>query len=362
MEISVVIPTHNQEERLRLVLCGLAKQTLGSECFEVLVVDDGCTDGTRQMLEEVEASNLRSIALMAHQGRNQARNKGIESAEGELVVFLDGDALPGPELLSRYLEAYQRYGSRVVLCGFQYSLPDLEYFQDPQTGSLMELPLPSVMWDYIDTHLEEMVITEEMIQRDFAAVHARAREGGYPFEALKQLQDQVLELFAQCPGAAINWLGFSPHNGAIPHDLLFATGGFDEQIPFSEGWELAYRLHKEGAGIYPVRAASYHLYHHHVFAEPEAAQEEVQVRCQAIEYMVHKHRDSRIRLLYFWFAHLWPDPFLPEEAVIGELEEFDRRYRTLSEEQWQEYQIILDHHPLWSFLPEMEVHHEAYAR
>ncbi len=69
------------------------------------------------------------------------------------------------------------------------------------------------------------------------------------------------------------------------------------------------------------------------------------VRHQAIEYMADKFQEPRIRLLYFWFAHLWADPFLPEESVVEDLVEFDRRYQTLTDADWQQYQFLLDHRP-----------------
>lgn len=346
MEISVVIPTHNQQERLRLVLCGLQQQTLAARRFEVVVVDDGGTDGTWEMLRELALDNLRVLNLRPNQGRNQARNRGAQLARGELVVFLDGDALPAPDLLERYLDAYQRHGPWAILCGFQRSLPDLEYFQDPQTGSLIDGPMPSVLRDYLDAHRAELVITEAMIREDFSAIHARAREGGYPFPESKKRQDQLWELFEVQPDAEVGWLGFIPHNGAVPWALLQAVDGFDVQIPFSEGWELAYRLRQWcGVEILPVEAVSYHLYHFHPFKEPQAAREEARKRYRAIEHMVLKHRDTRIRLLYFWFAQLWPDAFIPEEAVVENLVKLDRLYREMSEATWLEYQCILQHHP-----------------
>ena len=355
MKISVIIAAHNQKERLRLVLCGLRNQSVEPADFEIVLVDDGSTDGTAEILEHLHLANLKQVRLMPNQGRNRARNAGVEVAQGELLVFLDGDALPGPNLLQRYTDAYGQYGTEAVLCGRQYNLPDLEYMQNPQTGILIDMPVPSVVQDYISAHLMEMAITEEMIQEDFAQVRDRAWEGAYPFDALKEVQDQVLELFAQVPDAAVRWLGFVPHNGAVGRDLLEQAGGFDDRIPFSEGWELAYRLQKMGAHMHAVKAPSYHLYHYHPFAEKEAAHREVQVRHRAIEYMVRKHRDERIRLLYFWFAQLWPDPFIPEEALVPDLVEFDRLYRAMPQEQWRDYRRILENHPLKFPLLEKEV-------
>lgn len=347
MELSVIIPTHNQIERLRLVLCSLRRQTLAAENFEVLVVDDGCTDGTAAMAMAMGMANLRVLNLWPNQGRNLARNLGAAEARGELLVFLDGDALPAPELLEQYLEARRRHGPRAVFCGFQRCLPDLEYLQNPQTGTVVQGEVPSVLQDFLAAQCPSLRITGEMVAGDFAAIHARSSEGGYPFPESRRRQDQVMALLVQKPDSAVGWLGFIPHNGAMPRALFEVAGGFDLRIPFSEGWELAYRLqHGLGAQIRAVPAAvTYHLYHYHPFEEPQEAGREAQRRYDAIEYMVAKHRDERIRLLYCWFAYLWPDPFIPTEALVENLLSFDQLYRELPASQWEEYQLVFQYHP-----------------
>jgi hypothetical protein len=207
--------------------------------------------------------------------------------------------------------------------------------------------VPSVLQDFLAAQSASLRITEEMVAGDFAAIHARSSEGGYPFPESKRRQDQVFALLAQKPDAAVGWLGFIPHNGAVPRALFRAAGEFDVQIPFSEGWELAYRLQNEWrARIQPLAAAvSYHLYHYHPFEEPQEAGREAQRRYDAIEYMVAKHRDDHIRLLYCWFASLWPDPFIPAEALVEDLLHFDRLYRELPAHQWEEYQLVFQYHP-----------------
>lgn len=361
MELSVIIPTHNQAERLRLVLCSLRRQTLAAQHFEVVVVDDGSSDRTAAVTAEMGMANLRVVSLWPNQGRNRARNRGAAEARGELLVFLDGDALPAPDLLERYVEASHCRGPRAVFCGFQRCLPDLEFLQDPQTGAVVANEVPSVLHDYLAVHAAALCITEAMVAEGFAAIHARSCEGGYPFPESKRRQDQVFALLARQPQAAVAWLGFIPHNGAVPRALFAASGGFDEGIPFSEGWELAYRLqHTYGAHIHALpEARTYHLYHYHAFEEPQEAGKEAQRRYDAIEYMVAKHGDERIRLLYCWFASLWPDPFVPAEAIVEDLHHFDRLYRELPASQWQEYQIVFQHHPaqLLAQLPTQEVIH-----
>jgi glycosyltransferase involved in cell wall biosynthesis len=359
MELSIVIPTHNQKDRLRLVLCGLEQQSLDQRHFEILVVDDGSDDGTLEMLRETTLPNLSFVRLDENRGRNRARNVGIDVARGDLVVFLDGDALPAPDFLERYMEALFKRGEQVVLCGFQYSLPGLEYFQTPQSGEWGDLELPSVMKDYLVAHREEMVLNEKMVKWGFSTIRERAKEGGYPFPESEDRQRQVWDMLAACPNAAVRWLGFIPHNGAIGRLLLQKAGGFDEEIPFNEGWELAYRLQNfHGATISSVQADSFHLYHYHPFDEEDGSRLEAQVRYRGIEFMAEKHGDQRIRLLYFWYAHLWPDAYIPEEAIVDDLVDFDQKYRELSAEIWREYQLVLKNHPSLSHSYETEENYE----
>ena len=63
MDISIVIAAHNQRDRLRLVLSGLAVQTFSEGQFEVIIVDDGSTDGTGDFLREYEQISYKSHSL-----------------------------------------------------------------------------------------------------------------------------------------------------------------------------------------------------------------------------------------------------------------------------------------------------------
>lgn len=346
-DISVIIPTHNQKERLRLVLCGLSVQTVGLDRFEVVVVDDGCTDGTLEMVAEAPVPNLRVVRAPAHVGRSQARNLGIEAASGSLLVFLDGDALPAPDCLEKYWGAYCSYGAHTVLCGCQHVLQEVEYLEDPQSTVRFTDSTSSVIKDWIICHREEVLVREEDVRTAAAALMKRARPGGYPFPDSEQRQEQTRALLAARKPEGMAWVGFVPHNAAVGRELVANSGGFDTAIPFSEGWELAYRLQNRHGGVLrSVGADSIHLYHHHSFSEPVGAQDEAMKRYRAVEYMASKHHDAGVRLLYFWFAALWPDPYIPEEAAMPDLVYCDRVYRTWTAADQHQYQVILDHHPI----------------
>ena len=358
MDISVIVATYNQQERLRLVLSGLENQSISSDHFEILVVDDGSTDGTGAMLKSLKMQNLGVESFQTNQGRCLARNRGIERAHGSLVVFLDGDALPAPDLLQRYLEAYKENGQKSVFCGYQYVLPDLEYFQNPQTGFLLDISLPYSLRRRLALRRDKMIVTEDMVCNDFSSIMKKAVEGGYPFESVRTMQREFLDLYETVEEPALGWIGLYPHNMAIPLKLLEKVGGFDDTIPFCEGWELGYRLRAAGGRFISVQASSYHLYHHHHFSDPEKAKAEGVKRYAAVEYMARKHSDALVRLVHFWWAHLWPNPFFPEESVIDSLIEFDHIYRTISETDKKEYQEILDALPQFDLDTEPSIHYK----
>lgn len=97
-EISVVIPTFNREQMVcRAVRSVLRQATMP---LEVLVVDDGSTDGTRAAIAALNDNRIRYLH-QANAGRSAARNRGIDAATGRFIVFLDSDDALLPEALDR---------------------------------------------------------------------------------------------------------------------------------------------------------------------------------------------------------------------------------------------------------------------
>jgi glycosyltransferase involved in cell wall biosynthesis len=100
--VSVVIPVWNRASWIGDALDSVAQQTRAPE--EVIVVDDGSTDGTA----DVAAAHplVPSVVTIAHAGVAAARNRGIEAARGDLVAFLDSDDLWLPEKLARHVPMF----------------------------------------------------------------------------------------------------------------------------------------------------------------------------------------------------------------------------------------------------------------
>lgn len=87
MKISVIIPTYNEKDVLQKCIDSLLKQTYKD--LEVIVVDDGSTDPTSQMLRG--ASGTFKLLNQTHSGAGSARNLGAKNANGQILVFVDAD-------------------------------------------------------------------------------------------------------------------------------------------------------------------------------------------------------------------------------------------------------------------------------
>lgn len=94
--LSIIIPTHNRRDLLRRCLEYLGHQELDPAEFEVIVADDGSSDGTAEMVEGLKTAYGLSVLRLEKCGKPAARNAGIKRARGEVCLFLDDDVIASP--------------------------------------------------------------------------------------------------------------------------------------------------------------------------------------------------------------------------------------------------------------------------
>jgi peptidoglycan/xylan/chitin deacetylase (PgdA/CDA1 family)/glycosyltransferase involved in cell wall biosynthesis len=104
-EISVLVATHQRRERLRACLGALARQSVDPSRFEVVVSVDGSTDGTAEMLAELETPFALRPLVHEQVGQGPNLNLAIEAAAAPLVLVLDDDMTAAPELVAAHLQA-----------------------------------------------------------------------------------------------------------------------------------------------------------------------------------------------------------------------------------------------------------------
>jgi|GEM_PF-6509552 len=112
--VSVIVPVYNAEKYLSETMNGIAKQTLKN--IEIIVIDDGSTDGSAEIIREFLASDTRIILkTQEHSGTALARNKGIEMARGKYLSLLDADDLFEPDMLKQAYNEAEKYEADLVI-------------------------------------------------------------------------------------------------------------------------------------------------------------------------------------------------------------------------------------------------------
>lgn len=114
----MIIPVFNGAETLAACLDSVLAQTYRD--LEVLVVDDGSTDGSREIAQEYAARDPRLRVLQGdHAGPGAARNRGIREARGSRILFSDCDDVCEPELAEKLSAAAEDKNVGLVLCGMR---------------------------------------------------------------------------------------------------------------------------------------------------------------------------------------------------------------------------------------------------
>ncbi len=193
--VSVVIPYFDRRQWINATVESVLAQTF--QDLEVIVVDDGSTDGGADMLAEAFGDRIRIIRLACNQGRSTARNVGWALARGEFVAFLDSDDLWSPEKLSRQVPLFQRPDVAIVHC--RVGKTDL-------AGARLEAE-------------------SQDLEHEFERAAAR----GYGYGGITQ-----------------TWCRMYTSAVVLRRELLRQTGGFDPRLSNFEDWDLLWRIARSG--------------------------------------------------------------------------------------------------------------------
>jgi glycosyltransferase involved in cell wall biosynthesis len=113
--VSIIIPTFNRAKYVAQAVESVFAQTFTN--LEVIVIDDGSTDETRERLASFSSSARFHYVYQANAGRSTARNQGIAKAQGEFLLFLDSDDQLLPNALADLLQLVVRHPSAQMICG-----------------------------------------------------------------------------------------------------------------------------------------------------------------------------------------------------------------------------------------------------
>jgi glycosyltransferase involved in cell wall biosynthesis len=247
-KLTIVIPTYNRKDILRKTLEAYRSQSAQQEILEVLVVDDGSTDGTESVVVQSAEGSPIAIRYLRQENRGQAsaRNHGIREARGEIVLFGDDDTIPARNLASEHIAWHRKYPEACVGV------------------------LGHVSWS--------------------PGVHPT------PFMKWLGLAGPLFDYRGLCRGAQVDFPRFYSNNVSLKTEFLRQNGTFDEDFRTYgyEDFELAYRLTKRGLRLlYNPDAVGYH-YKYLSFADA----------CRRAQLVEAAERVLRTKEAWVYFAEI----------------------------------------------------------
>lgn len=120
-EISIVIPAYNAETTIMETIKSVQQQTFSN--WELIIINDGSTDRTVQLVNEINDSRLKVFSYQ-NGGLSVARNRGISNAKGEFIAFLDADDLWTPDKLELQLKALEKNPEAGVAYSWTYFMEE----------------------------------------------------------------------------------------------------------------------------------------------------------------------------------------------------------------------------------------------
>lgn len=142
--VSVIIPAYNAESTLRRACMSVLEQSYAD--LQLIVVNDGSTDGTETLLRELSLEHPNLVAVHQRNGGvSKARNTGLDAAEGEYIMFLDADDELLPGIVEDLVRMMRAFSCDVIACPCERVRPDGSSFfttfplrADPQVWKGME--------------------------------------------------------------------------------------------------------------------------------------------------------------------------------------------------------------------------------
>lgn len=118
VKVSVIIPVYNGIKYLDECVSSVTNQVLRD--IEIIIVDDGSTDGSGDAADRYAASDQRvTVIHKKNGGVSSARNAALKIASGEYIGFVDSDDKASPEMFKRLYEAAEKYGADIVTSGYR---------------------------------------------------------------------------------------------------------------------------------------------------------------------------------------------------------------------------------------------------
>lgn len=185
--ISVIVPVYNMRKYLSKCVDSILAQTFQN--MQILLVDDGSTDGSDLLCDQLAETDSRITSLrISHAGPGAARNRGIREATGDFVAFVDSDDWVGPEMLETMLKVMLEEKADLVTCDLTRTSRDT---MPNESGSGKPFP-----FEKSDAPLKTDTYTQEEFMRIFFRIGSNEWVH-YPVAKLYKREDLSEDLYPE---------------------------------------------------------------------------------------------------------------------------------------------------------------------
>ena len=236
--VSVIIPSYNRAGTIRNAVESVLNQTYAD--LELLVVDDGSTDNTEQVVNSIRDERVRYIRQPVNKGACVARNRGIQEIKGEYIAFQDSDDVWAADKLEKQMRTLQETGADMVYCGMTRHLGGKSrYFPSDQKPN-QSLTLKALL-------------TKNKISTQTILIKKEAAEKVLFDESFRRLQDWDFSTRVLLNGYAVAYL---------PEALVTATVQTDSittSVNSMEAYQQFIRKYQEHYDKYPDALSGVYL-------------------------------------------------------------------------------------------------------
>ncbi|WP_255219770.1 glycosyltransferase family 2 protein [Priestia aryabhattai] len=324
IKVSIVMPTYNKYHQTSLSLYGLSKQTFSHAEYEVILVDDASSDNTSDILKEVDVPfKFKYIQMKQNKGRSSVRNIGINHAEGDLLIFLDGEMLAPAAFIENHYKHHVHESNLVVTGAMHYEgvytfiMPD---YNEDQVAHLKQLVNNDAEYRRLYENYEQTqqhlnvpcpLITKEDIDTN------RFQRLSFPNRYF--LNSGLKHFGERLEGFTLPYIAFLSGNVSVRKANLKKSGLFDETFVGygAEDWELGYRLYKNGVQfVLDPSTVAYHQEH-------GISKRKVKEQWGNHYRFVKKHPNIDVLILSLEWKEL---PFMHLHQTLVEYNELEERF------------------------------------
>jgi len=246
---SIIIPTCNRKELLKLSLHSFNYQDYTKEKFEVIVIDDGSIDGTSDMIKSLKV-NYKLIFLRNEEncGPAHARNLGLQNASGEIIIFSDSDCIVPSNFVSGHLKHHEMSNNICPSAAIRWKKVYSSYYEDFNAMQKYEFQNAMISIPSFKDRLMDLNFNYE---NDFKILFENDVQEIDKYSYIPSWSDEYLGSIVKSYGPSLDgfaypWILFTTGNVSIRKKHVIAEGGFDERLKRDEDWDLGYRLYKSG--------------------------------------------------------------------------------------------------------------------